>query len=83
MSELDRFVRLYIVLTLVLNGWVLFLGETRWDVYVVLNILSFYISYAMNRPSFENRRVVGVLHGILITLFIALVSYRVYEVLAP
>ncbi|AFK50866.1 hypothetical protein TCELL_0441 [Thermogladius calderae 1633] len=82
MSELDRFVRLYIVLTLVLNGWVLFLGETRWDVYVVLNILSFYISYAMNRPSFENRRVVGVLHGILITLFIALVSYRVYEVLA-
>ncbi|MGC9011491.1 hypothetical protein [Thermogladius sp.] len=83
MSELDRFVRLYIVLTLVLNGWVLFLGETRWDVYVVLNILSFYISYAMNRPSFENRRVVGVLHGILITLFIVLVSYRVYEVLAP
>jgi len=58
------------------------LKEQRVDVYVSLNILSYYVSYAVVRPSTLSS-IVRVLNAALFALFIAIVAYRVYEVLAP
>jgi hypothetical protein len=58
------------------------LKEQRVDVYVSLNILSYYVSYAVVKPSTLSS-IVRVLNAALFALFIAIVAYRVYEVLAP
>jgi len=56
------------------------LGERRADVYVSLNILAYYISYAIIRPSYTSRAV-RALNIVLFVLFAIIVAFRIYEVL--
>lgn len=56
------------------------LGEKRIDVYVSLNILTYYVSYATLRPTFTTRAV-KFLNIALFVIFAIIVSFRIYEVL--
>lgn len=56
------------------------LGERRVDVYVSLNILAYYVTYAVIRPTYTSRHV-RVLNIVLFIVFALVASYRVYEVL--
>lgn len=77
----ERFVLLYVVLSSAFNVSLLLLGETRIDAYVALNILSFYVSYSLARPSTKSATIVRFIHALLLTTFVFIVSSRVYEVL--
>ncbi len=57
------------------------LSEKRVDVYVSLNILTYYVSYAVVRPTYTSRYV-KALNILLFIVFAIIVSYRVYEVLS-
>lgn len=57
------------------------LSEKRVDVYVSLNILTYYVSYAIVRPTYTSRYV-KALNILLFIVFAIIVSYRVYEVLS-
>jgi len=56
------------------------LGEKRVDVYVSLNILAYYVSYAVARPSYTSRPV-RILNIALFVIFTLIVALRIYEVL--
>ncbi|WP_440060229.1 hypothetical protein ACSU1N_03575 [Thermogladius sp. 4427co] len=81
MKKTDLFILLYTILSSLSNIWLTALGEDRWDVYVVLNILSFYISTAVTRPAYSKRSYYMLLNAIMIGVFTILVAKRVYEVL--
>jgi hypothetical protein len=56
------------------------LGEKRVDVYISLNILAYYVSYAVTRPAYTSRHV-KILNIVLFAVFTVIVAFRVYEVL--
>ncbi|MEM2499349.1 MAG: hypothetical protein QXI94_04145 [Sulfolobales archaeon] len=57
------------------------LGEDRVDAYTSVNILVYFVSYAVNRPSVEKSQAVRYLNVFLLLLFALIVAWRVYEVL--
>jgi len=77
-----RFAALYTGLVALFNSTLVLLGERRADAYVALNVLSFYVSYSLVRPPGRPGRATLLLHVALLTVFAAIVSVRVYEVLA-
>ena len=72
---------LYTTLSSVSNASLLLLGEVRVDAYVALNILSFYVSYSLARPSTKSTTIVRLTHALLLTIFALIVGSRIYEVL--
>lgn len=56
------------------------LGEKRADLYVSLNILAYYVSYAVMRPTYTSKYV-RALNITLFIVFAVIVAFRVYEVL--
>jgi len=56
------------------------LGEKRVDVYISLNILAYYVSYAVTGPAYTSRHV-KILNIVLFAVFTVIVAFRVYEVL--
>uniref|UniRef100_A0A7J3Z5V3 Uncharacterized protein n=1 Tax=Ignisphaera aggregans TaxID=334771 RepID=A0A7J3Z5V3_9CREN len=81
-SRVSLFILVYTLMNVLSTVALYLLKEQRVDVYVSLNILSYYVSYAVVRPSTLSS-IVRVLNAALFALFIAIVAYRVYEVLAP
>jgi hypothetical protein len=79
-SRVALFTLLYSFMNALSATTLYLLGEVRVDVYVSLNILAYYISYAILRPPTSSLRV-RVLNRALIALFIVIAGYRVYEVL--
>ncbi len=77
----ERFVLLYVALSSAFNISLLLLSESRIDAYVALNILSFYVSYSLARPSTKSATMVRLIHALLLSIFAFLVGSRVYEVL--
>jgi hypothetical protein len=77
----ERFVLLYVTLSSAFNVSLLLLSESRIDTYVALNILSFYVSYSLARPSTRSATMVRLIHALLLSIFAFLVGSRVYEVL--
>jgi hypothetical protein len=84
LRELERklsvLILVYTILVVVSAISLYLLGERRVDVYVSLNILSYYVSYAIMRPSYTSRSI-RLLNIVLFAVFTVIVSFRVYEVL--
>ncbi|MEM1623617.1 MAG: hypothetical protein QXU65_06660 [Sulfolobales archaeon] len=57
------------------------LGEDRVDAYTSVNILVYFVSYAVTRPSVGKSKAVRYLNAFLLLLFALVVAWRVYEVL--
>ena len=77
-----RFATLYVGLVALFNSALILLGERRADAYVAVNVLSFYVSYSLARPPSRSGVATLLLHVALLAIFVAIVSVRVYEVLA-
>lgn len=77
-----RFTALYTGLVALFNSVLVLLGEGRADAYLAVNVLSFYVSYSLVRPPTRPGVATVLLHVLLLTVFAAVVSLRVYEVLA-
>jgi hypothetical protein len=80
-AKSNLFLIMYVSLTTAFNSTLLFLGEDRLDAYVALNILSFYISYALLRPFPRLNLALKLLHATLLGLFTLIVAFRVLEVI--
>jgi hypothetical protein len=78
--ELELFTTLYTVLVILSTTSLCLLGEKRVDLYVSLNILAYYVSYALVRPGVGGV-VVRALNALLLAVFLIIVAFRVYEVL--
>jgi len=81
-SRVSLFILIYALMIVLSTAALYLLREQRVDVYISLNILSYYVSYAVVRPSISTN-IVRIINIILFILFIAIVAYRIYEVLAP
>lgn len=77
-----RFAALYAGLVALFNSTLVLLGERRADAYLAVNVLSFYVSYSLVRPQTRPGLATLLLHAALLAIFAAIVSVRVYEVLA-
>jgi len=77
-----RFAALYTGLVALFNSTLVLLGERRADAYLAVNVLSFYVSYSLVRPPSRSGTATLLLHVALLAIFAAIVSVRVYEVLA-
>jgi hypothetical protein len=79
-KRLNLLITTYTLLTVISVISLYVLGEKRVDVYVSLNILAYYVSYATLRPTIINRAV-RFLNIALFIVFTIIVSFRIYEVL--
>lgn len=79
-KRLNLLITTYTLLTVISAISLYVLGEKRVDVYVSLNILAYYVSYATLRPTIINRAV-RFLNIALFIVFTIIVSFRIYEVL--
>ena len=79
-SRLSLLLLVYTLLVVISAISLYVLGEKRVDVYVSLNILAYYVSYATLRPTLTTRAV-RFLNIALFVIFAVIVSFRVYEVL--
>jgi len=52
------------------------------DAYVAVNVLMYYVSYAIIRPVPETTLTIKILNAVLLAVFSIIVAMRVYEVLA-
>ena len=77
---MDRDVLIYaLLLTMVVIALVL-VGESRPDVYLSITILMYFIYTSINY-SIRSRARLRILDAILLFVFLAIVTYRVLEVL--
>lgn len=81
LRKIELFIFLYVSLVSTLNISLILTGESRVDSYVAANILAYYVSYAIIRPTPSNSLALRSLNAILIILFIALSIMRIYEVI--
>ena len=82
MNRLDAMIILTASLTALFDSALALLGEGRPDVYVSMTILSYFISYALASPDPRPEYVPRVVNIVLLAVFLVIVGYRVYEVLA-
>lgn len=75
------FVLTYTLIANTLNPVLYFMGEKRIDIYVVVNILVYYISYYIVRPIFIREKFIRLLNITLFIVFTSIATYRIYEVL--
>ncbi|MEM4889142.1 MAG: hypothetical protein QXJ64_06875 [Thermosphaera sp.] len=81
LKRVDVFLLTYTLLTSIINVFLLLLNETRVDAYISVNILVFYVNYAVIRPVRNPGLPWRVLQLTLLCVFAIIVGYRVYEVL--
>lgn len=77
----DLFLLAYATLVFILNASLFLLSETRVDAYISINILVFYVTYAVIRPIRNPGLAWKILQVVLLFLFIIIVGYRIYEVI--
>lgn len=80
-KHLNSFLLVYTVLSLLVSVSMYLLNEQRTDAYVAVNVLMYYVSYAVIRPAIENASI-KVLNAVLVVVFVVIVAVRIYEVLA-
>lgn len=80
-GRLHRLILTYTALVCLSNAVLYFMAEKRFDAYISINVLIFYITYAIYRPLRSSSLRVKLLHTALLTLFLAIVVYRVYQVI--
>lgn len=77
---IDLFIFVYTFLSTLICASIFILGEVRIDAYVAINILTYFISYVVVRPTTEAPLLVKVLNLILLLVFAMIVVMRIYEV---
>jgi len=82
LRKVELLILVYVILTASMNSSLLTLGESRVDAYIAVNILMYFISYAVVRPFSEAPSLVKALNAALLIVFTIIVVFRVYEVLA-
>ena len=82
LKQKDLFAMIYSSLASSLSLAIYLLGEKRIDAYLAINILIYYITYLVSRPLPREPIHVRMLNTALVIIFIAIVSWRVYEVLS-
>jgi len=81
-KRLDSFILVYVTLSLLVSASLYLLNEQRMDAYVAVNVLMYYVSYAIIRPVPETTLTIKILNAVLLAVFSIIVAMRVYEVLA-
>jgi len=81
LKRVELLILIYVLLTTSMNASLFILGENRIDAYVAVNVLSYFITYAVVRPFLETPLYVKVLNVALLLSFMIIVALRVYEVL--
>ena len=83
MKRIELFVLVFTLFTVLFNTSLVFLGEKRFDAYIAVTILLYYVFYALIDPlAGRTSRVVQALNICLFMLFITIVVYRILEILA-
>lgn len=82
-GAVENFTLTYVALSSTLSLALFLLGEQRVDAYVALNILVYYICYAVMRPSPGRSLLVRAFNIALLSVMCAVIAVRVYEVLKP
>lgn len=80
-NKIIRLLLTYSVLTVIANTGLVLLDEARPDSYVSVNILCFYVSYALFTPE-KRSRTITFIHATLLSVFTTIVAYRIYQILA-
>lgn len=73
---------IYTSMAMLASASMYLLGEDRGDAYASVNVLTYFVSYAVVRPGSERSRAVRYFNISLLLVFAAIVAWRVYEVLA-
>lgn len=78
--SIDLFILVYTSLATLVCTSLFVLGEVRIDAYIAINVLMYFISYAIVRPITEVPLLIRMLNLILLLIFAIIVVMRVYEV---
>ncbi len=81
MDSIRLFTISYILLVTMFNLALLVNGESRVDAYLCLNILSYYISFALFMKGVTRSMAQRIINILFIIIFIIIVIYRVYMVI--
>ncbi len=82
MKRLELFLLLYSSLVCISTSYLSILGEKRVDAYIALTILIHFIITTVVAPEgIRERFVFKLLNTVLMLIFIAIVAYRIWEVL--
>ncbi len=74
----DLFLLLYASLLSLTNVSLLLLGESRFDLYILLSITTYYIAYAIAMPEMMRRGHIRTLNKAFFTAFLAVTIFRIY-----
>lgn len=80
-NKIIRLLLTYFALTVIVNIVLVLLDEARPDSYVSVNILCFYVSYALFTPEKRSRTILFI-HIALLSVFVTIIAYRIYQILA-
>lgn len=64
-----------------MSATVFVLGETRVDAYIALNVLTYYICYAIMRPSIGRKLTIRIYNVLLLLIMGLIIFLRIYEVI--
>lgn len=82
MKRIELFILVFTLFTVMFNTSLVLLGERRFDAYIAVTILLYYVFYALIDPlAGRTGRAVQALNICLFLLFITIVVYRILEIL--
>lgn len=80
---IELFILVYTALASMITATIFLLGESRIDAYIALNILTYYMCYAVVRPGIRRGLIIKMYNVLLLVVMGVIISLRLYEVLIP
>ena len=82
MNKLTAYVLITLLIMVIKNLWLKYVGESRIDVYFSLSLLIYLITTEIVLPfKRKYRRTLSIIIGILIVIFMIIVARRIIEIL--
>lgn len=82
MNKLTAYVLVTLLIMVIKNLWLKYVGESRIDVYFSLSLLIYLITTEIILPfKRKYRRTLSIIIGILIVIFMIIVARRIIEIL--
>ena len=82
MNKLTAYVLVTLLIMVIKNLWLRYVGESRIDVYFSLSLLIYLITTEIILPfKRKYRRTLSIIIGILIVIFMIIVARRIIEIL--
>ena len=82
MNKLTAYVLVTLLIMVIKNLWLKYVGESRIDVYFSLSLLIYLITNEIDLPfKRKYRRTLSIIIGILIVIFMIIVARRIIEIL--